>query len=754
MKVLNRNFLQNKLLYLFHNNKYTVLNSIIIKNLPCLKLNTKHYNKINKTTYFNFATKKTSILLEERKNNLMKKKEIVSPEVEKSIKEIENKFKTFYFDNETAVHFKFSHLCSIYQMVEETNKRDVKLTIFSNFFKMLVNPKYQNYELLASIVKISIPYLDLIQNKYKMKEDNYEDIYNIDSYNENYIQTSYDIDPNINIKIQYTFDRLIKLYIKDYLYISMQDIENSFLVNGDISQTLYNNFEPKNKRIPFSIRLTIDDIINAKDKILKTIGTGTEREKLEIIKNLFDKCTTKEEALYLCRLLTNKLRISFSHKGFIKSIESLSPYPSDKTDVNKYFRDLLNYLKDNLFHYNFTSYLYDEFCPGVLFNVALSKPSGSFNDLINSLTNKYLKVLLETKYDGERTQIHYDKEKDIFIMGSRALENQNDLYYNLAKKLKYSLDKLVFNKTINLKNIVFDGEIVIFNKVTKKFGYFQDLRKKENINNNSNYIYFVIAFDILYLNDQVVYNKNLEERKLLLYNVLYNNSSSILVEIGKVVDLANNDKDNIINSIKEYFKKSKTNNCEGLIIKQLGGDTEYKFDKRHWIKLKSIEESRTDTVDLVPIAGNFGKGNRSNYISSFLMAIYDKKQRKYVSICKLGTGFTIEDLENIYIKKTNDIIKNPREDYVLSTKVRPNVFFNPTEVWEVGFDSFTQSIAYSALKGLINQDSKIGVSLRFPRFIRFRDDKKPEDSTNQDYLMNLYMNLLNNGNSVYIDEED
>jgi DNA ligase 1 len=86
---------------------------------------------------------------------------------------------------------------------------------------------------------------------------------------------------------------------------------------------------------------------------------------------------------------------------------------------------------------------------------------------------------------------------------------------------------------------------------------------------------------------------------------------------------------------------------EGLVIKSL--DAAYETTGKRvntWIKLKNIALSSNmrDTLDLVPIAAFYGKGNRTGMYGSFLMASYNPNSNMFESVCKLGTGFTWSQL--------------------------------------------------------------------------------------------------------------
>jgi DNA ligase-1 len=166
----------------------------------------------------------------------------------------------------------------------------------------------------------------------------------------------------------------------------------------------------------------------------------------------------------------------------------------------------------------------------------------------------------------------------------------------------------------------------------------------------------------------------------------------------------------------------------------------YEPDKRleSWLKVKKDYNTSADTLDLIPIAGWHGQGRKAKWWSPILLAVRNPESGTLVAVTKCISGFTDDFYKanrTKYDPDTNTNVIN-KPSYIEYSAGNPDVWFEPQEVWEMVFADVTLSPTYTAAIGLVSEER--GLSLRFPRFLKVREDKSIEEASTDEFLADLY----------------
>ncbi|KAL3424977.1 DNA ligase 1 [Phlyctema vagabunda] len=379
--------------------------------------------------------------------------------------------------------------------------------------------------------------------------------------------------------------------------------------------------------------------------------------------------------------------------------------------------------------------------PGVPLKPMLAKPTKAITEVLDRFEGQTFTC--EYKYDGERAQIHYvAKDSPQQYRGATgglsAIFSRNS--EDLSKKYPDVLAKLDTWVKKDTKSFVLDCESVAWDVVEKKVLPFQQLmtRKKKDVKIEDVKVKVcVYAFDLLFLNGEAVVEKSLRERRELLHNAF----EPIEGEFAFATSMNGQE----IEEIQTFLDESVKASCEGLMVKMLDGtESGYEPSKRsrNWLKIKKDYLSGIgDSLDLVVLGAYFGRGKRTSVYGAFLLACYNNNTDTYETVCNIGTGFSEAVLESLHNDLSAITIDRPKPFYSHSAgnQHQPDVWFEPKYVWEVKTADLTLSPRYKAgCKEGVDPSGEKGISLRFPRFIKIRDDKKPDEATSSRQVAEMY----------------
>lgn len=481
--------------------------------------------------------------------------------------------------------------------------------------------------------------------------------------------------------------------------------------------------------------LTITDIHKKLLELALTAGSGSQETKVAKMTKILEQLD-KMSAKYVVRIVLGTTRLGFTELTIIDALNKLMggdkateaeiemkyyTHPDIGTIAQKIKADGLKGLKE----------------VGIETGVPIMPQRCQRLSDTEEIIEKMGRVSAEYKFDGTRVQLHMDRNKedtseeestqnDLFSLGD---EEQKPLVRTYTRNLEdntYQYPDIVEAalKQINADSVILDGEGIGYDKDTGMFLPFQEImqrKRKHDVAETAKGIplrYFV--FDILYLNGKTLINEPLNKRREIL---------SSIIKPGNVIQMDNAMETEDAEELADFFAQSKAKGLEGLVIKKV--DAPYQAGARAytWVKLKRAETKLLeDTVDTVILGYYYGRGARAGFgIGGFLAGVYDPKSDTIKTITKVGTGLKDEDFRSLKIQLDKIKVSKKPANVEAGKIFEPDVWVSPKVVVELGADEVSKSETHSA-----------GYALRFPRLLKFRTDKKPEDTTTLAEIIDMY----------------
>ena len=496
-------------------------------------------------------------------------------------------------------------------------------------------------------------------------------------------------------------------------------IEDEYRKEGDLGHAASKILEQKSQTTFVSEDITVERVYETLYKIAKLEGIRSQDMKMKYISSLLNDASPLE-ARFILKILLGTLRLgiaentvmdalAIAYTGTKENRESLEHAYNVSSDLGKVAEVTAMMGLKGVETFQVT--VFNPIRPMLADRVKSEK------EAITKIGNKFA---AEYKLDGERVQIHSKKDK--VILFSRSLENITSYYPDIVDNI---------SKAIKADEIILEAEAVAINEDSGDFLPFQELmhrRRKYKIEKAvSQYPITVNFFDVLFVDGKSCLDLEYSERRKLLETIVSENEFAKLVPMTIVQNE---------NEIEDFLENSINSGCEGLMLKML--DASYQAGARgsYWLKLKrEYRNELGDSLDLVVIGAFFGRGRRTGRYGTLLLAVYDNETDTFPSLCKVGTGFTDEDLDQLYQLLSDKVTlkKNPR----INSQMEADVWFEPELVIEIVASEITLSPIHKTAMNAIRKNT--GLALRFPKFTgKIRMEKAPEDSSTSEEVIALY----------------
>ncbi len=503
--------------------------------------------------------------------------------------------------------------------------------------------------------------------------------------------------------------------------LPLSSLEKMLKEKGDIGLVGEEALKRRTQIAFFTEPLTVERVYNDLVKIAKATGPSSQDVKIKTLAGLLSDAQPKE-ARYLLRIVTERLRLGVRDMTILDALAVAFAGGKANRDILERAYNIhpdLGYIAVKVAKEGVEGAKKIGIQVGIPIRPMLCQRLYNLGEAFEKLGSKFL---VEYKYDGERMQIHI-KGEEVKIF-SRRLEDITGPYPDVVKHVKES---------VNAEEVILDGECVAVNMETGEFLPFQELmhrRRKYGIEEAiEKYPTVLFLFDCLYLNGEDLTLQPYPVRKEKLKSIVKETDYVKLAEY-KIVDNKE--------ELEKFFEAAIERGCEGVVAKSIGKDSIYRAGVRgwSWIKLKrSYQSKMVEPVDLVAVGAFMGKGRRAGTYGALLMAAYDPGTDTFKTVCKLGSGFTDEDLEKLPEMFKPYVIdhKHPSVD----SKIEADIWFVPAVVMEVIGDEITLSPLHTCGLDVIKKGS--GLAIRFPRFTgRWRYDKSPQDATTVKEIVEMY----------------
>jgi len=462
---------------------------------------------------------------------------------------------------------------------------------------------------------------------------------------------------------------------------------------GDLGSVAERVLENRTQTTLFGTKeLTIQMVYSEIMRIAQAAGKDSQTLKMQILKGLLLSCSALE-AKYLIRAILSMMLTGFS-EGLLEDAV-VKAFGVEKKLVHNSYMYLPDYgeIARIAMTQGSEGLKKVKITPGKPVKPMLALSSPSAEDILKD----FGRAAFEYKYDGVRLQVHNDSGH--VMMFTRRLNDVTPQFPDFLEKIntiKNSKDYIIEGELLAVK----DGKILPFQELSKRVRRIYDI---ERIALEVPVEFY--AFDILYIDGEDVTGLAYEDRHKKLVALLE----------GSDVKIANRIVTDNVEEVKKFFKEAKEAGEEGLMAKDLNAPYSPGQRGKKMLKLKGI----LDTLDVVILQAEYGEGRKSveGWLSRYIIGVKDPSKDGFLMVGRVASGLSDDELR--YLTDELKKIKIREEGRVVTVE--------PKIVIEIAFEEIQKGDHYPS-----------GFGIRFPRIVRIREDRSPEEIDDIGKIKRLY----------------
>ncbi|EFN81039.1 DNA ligase 4 [Harpegnathos saltator] len=596
-------------------------------------------------------------------------------------------------DTQIEDFMEFTHLCEFFEKVRTSRIKKEKIEILKTFFNQYRNnaSKVQNTH-GGNLDEIMYPILRLILPKY----------YSIKDYDSRKKETKH------SLTILYANVCQLSKQSDDYkALVNSRNLTSDKFEKNDFAECAYFVFQKFLSQ--HSTKIALADI----NKFLDDISNKKMQQKIELFRLIFRRMTGFQMK-WLTRIILQDLQLGIKAEDILDVLD-IKSYNTSLRNCTIY--DSSKKMKQNV-------QLFSHFKPMLLERLSID----DICKLFSTSKNYYV----QTKYDGERSQIHMSHgrykyfTRNGFEITKKPLLGGIDSLGYLSVKFAQFLDP-------DCTSFILDGELMVWNKKEKALltkGMKVDVKFLQTV---GPYRPCFIAFDIIMYNDISLLDIPYHRRLKQLENLLIKAHGAISACETTPID----DRTQLEDIFRSKCLQGKE---EGIVVKR--HDFLYKPNVRDGGGCYKIKAEYSDNLvqdlDLIILGGSYTKNKFPKQLNSLIMgaAIPASSEEEHPSsfmvIVSVSNGLSKEEWNFLEERFSSKWVEEcPENILTYATRTQSDMWLRPED---------SMILTIRATEMVPSNKHLIGYSFRFPRVMHIRQDKPWYSACTNKEILSLVKN--------------